>query len=108
MAAYDITLEVSNEAADWFKEEVGIPEGSGIRIKAKIYASSPINQGFGIAVDSEVPSKPIVKFEAPNGILFFIEDNDSWFFDGYGLKVELDKDLNEPKYIYLKDGKVVE
>ncbi|MGO4936669.1 HesB/YadR/YfhF family protein [Fundicoccus sp. Sow4_H7] len=104
---YQVDLEVTDKVAQWFKEEVGIPEGAGIRIKTKIYASSPINQSYGLAIDSDFPTKPIASVEAENGLVFFIEDNDGWFFNGYGLRVELDEELNEPKYVYLKDGEVL-
>ena len=47
-------LTVDEKAANWFKDEVGIREGAGIRIKAKIYGGSPVREGFGLAIDPEI------------------------------------------------------
>lgn len=97
-------LTVDEKAADWFKEEVGIREGAGIRIKAKIYGGSPVRDGFGLAIDPVEPMTPIASFTANNGVLFFIEDTDEWFFDEHDLTITLNDQLKEPRYIYSKDG----
>ena len=98
---------VKPEAAAWFKEEVGIKEGFGIRFKSKIYANSPIFEGFGIAMDVDQPMNTIAETVTENGVLFFIEENDEWYFSGYDLLVDYSEKYHEPKYIYLKDGKPV-
>lgn len=99
-----MNLTVDEKAAKWFKTEVGIREGAGIRIKAKIYGGSPVREGFGLAIDPIEPLSPVVSFKADNGVLFFIEDNDEWFFDGHDLLITLSDTYNEPHYIYSKDG----
>ncbi|MRI85406.1 hypothetical protein GIY09_05885 [Aerococcaceae bacterium WS4759] len=96
-------LTVDKQAAAWFKEEVGIREGAGIRIKAKIYGGSPVREGFGLAIDPIEPLNPIVTYKADNGVLFFVEDTDEWFFDGHDLNITLNEHA-EPHYVYLKDG----
>ena len=97
-------LTVDEKAANWFKEEMGIREGAGIRIKTKIYGGSPVRDGFGIAIDPIEPLTPIATFEADNGVFFFIEDTDEWFFDDHDLLITLNDKLNEPHYIYSKAG----
>ncbi|MBG9979707.1 hypothetical protein HZY91_01750 [Facklamia sp. DSM 111018] len=98
-------LAVDQAAANWFKEEVGLRKGAGIRFKTKIYSSSPLNKGFGLAIEPSEPSdQPIAEYTADNGIYFFIEENDLWFFDGHDLEVTLDEQGQEPYYHYLKDG----
>lgn len=97
-------LTVDEQAANWFKEEVGIREGAGIRLKAKIYGGSPVREGFGLAIDPTEPISPVATFEADNGVLFFVEDTDEWFFDEHDLLITLNKQLKEPYYIYSKDG----
>lgn len=101
-------LTVDTKAASWFKEEVGIPEGSGIRFKTKIYSNSPVREGFGISIESDQPTDQApVKYQADNGLVFFIEEDDLWFFDGHDLKVELNETLNEPHYKYYLDGEAI-
>lgn len=99
---------VKPKAAAWYQEEVGIKPGFGIRFKAKIYANSPINEGFGLAFDTDEPVQPISQTTTENGILFFVEENDEWFFNGHDLMVDYNEKLKEPRYIFLIDGKVVE
>lgn len=98
-------LIIEKKAAEWFKEEVGMAEGAGIRFKAKIYGSSPVNESFALQIEPSEPRNTIVEALAENGILFFIEKDDHWFFQGHDLVVSLDEESNEPIYIYRKDGK---
>ncbi|MGF3067380.1 HesB/YadR/YfhF family protein [Facklamia sp. P12950] len=104
IATKHMKLIVTNKAADWFKEEIGFSQGAGVRFKTKIYGSSPFDNGFGIAIDSVQPEDPLVTYQAPNGVLFFIEQDDEWFFDEYDLEVTLDERLCEPTYNYIKNG----
>lgn len=100
-------IVIEPKAAQWFKEEVGIREGYGIQFKSKIYGNSPINEGFGLSVDIDIPNHPATTTEE-NGILFFIEEEDTWFFGEHDLLVSYDETYQEPKYIYLKNGKPVQ
>lgn len=100
-------INVTTEAAKWFSENVGLPENqkdAGIRFKTMIYASSPVNPGFGLAIEPNLPEKPIAKFTTDEGLLFFVEESDAWFFNDHDLRVDFDAENGEPKYIYLKDG----
>lgn len=95
---------LEDKAVQWFEEEVGIPEGGGIRFKAKIYGSSPVNETFALQIEPTTPHSPVVEVESKNGLKFFIERDDEWFFQGHDLVVSFDEELEEPKYIYRKDG----
>lgn len=95
---------LEDKAVKWFEEEVGIPEGGGIRFKAKIYGSSPVNETFALQIEPTTPHSPVVEVESENGLSFFVEKDDEWFFQGHDLVVSFDDELNEPKYIYRKDG----
>ncbi|MBG9982025.1 hypothetical protein HZY86_02750 [Aerococcaceae bacterium DSM 111020] len=100
-------IEVTPEAAAWFDENVGIPvdqKDAGVRFKTMIYASSPVNPGFGLAIEPNSPKNPVAQYTTDQGLLFFIEESDEWFFEGHDLRVEFDAEKEEPKYIYLKDG----
>lgn len=99
-------LMISKECADWFNEEMGLRPGAGIRFKSKIYASSPINESFGLSIEAVEPDKPAVTYLAENGLLFFIEEEDEWFFDGHDLEVTLDSLKHEPHYRYYKNNQM--
>lgn len=100
-------LTVEQGAAEWYAEEVGLSPGSGIRLKTKIYASSPINEGFGLAIEPVEPQEPAVSHKSGNGVLVFIEPDDMWFFEGYDLNITLDERFEEPYYQYFKDGQAI-
>ena len=100
-------IDVTSEAAKWFQENVGLPENqqdAGVRFKIKIYASSPVNPGFGLAIEPNVPEDAVAEFRTDDGLLFFVERSDEWFFNGHDFRVDFDAENDEPKYIYLKDG----
>lgn len=94
-------ITIDKEAQKWFEDEVGIPEGEGIRFMSKIYGDSPIHDGFALAITVDKPKDPYA-ITIENGIPYFIAKNDEWFFDGYDLEVVLDEVLKEPKYLYHK------
>lgn len=96
-------LTVDAASVAWFKREVGLPEGSGVRFLVKVYGCSPVNSGFSLAMETNYPVEPTVTYEA-EGVLFYIEARDEWFFDNHDLSVVYNEKLQEPAYLYLKDG----
>lgn len=51
-----------------------------------------------MAVDQ--PEDALVKEEI-NGVLYFIEKNDEWFFSGYDLQVDFNAEKDEPIYTFV-------
>lgn len=100
-------ITVNKQAADWFKDNVGLTDDRGIRFKNKIYGGSPVNETFALVFEPNHPEEPAAEYRSENGILFFVEEGDLWFFNGHDLEVAYDEDLDEPKYIYLKDGQAI-
>lgn len=99
-----MNLIIEDKAVKWFEEEVGRPEGAGIRFKTMIYGSSPVQETFALQIEPAEPYAPIAEFKADSGLLFFIEKDDEWFFQDHDLIVSFNDELHEPKYIYRKDG----
>ncbi len=50
-----------------------------------------------MAVDT--PENPLQN-DTADGILFYADEADEWFFKGYDLQFDLDEKLNEPKYLF--------
>ena len=67
------------------------------RFFGKVYGKTEVHDGFSIGMSVEQPERPI-KEETIDGMLFFIEEADDWFFKGYDLVVDYDASLNEPTY----------
>jgi uncharacterized protein YneR len=90
-------LEVSKEAAQWFINEMYLEKGDSIKFFGKVYGEN----GFSFALDKVEPSRPEIEIEV-EGINFYIEKSDAWFFIDSDLIVTLDEKLKEPKYNYVK------
>ncbi|ALS35900.1 MULTISPECIES: HesB/YadR/YfhF family protein [Enterococcus] len=95
-------LTITPRAQQWFKEEVGVTSDSGIRFYGKIYGKTDVHEGFSIAMSVEAPDQPLVKEEI-DGITYFIEETDDWFFKGYDLLVDYDEEKDEPKYKFAEN-----
>ena len=99
-------LTVSKEALAWFEENIGIPKGAlpQVRFKSKIYGSSPLHETLALIFEINEPLNPIATYRGDNDWLFYIEEEDEWFFEGHDLKVSFDEKEDEPIFIYIKDG----
>ncbi|RLK62881.1 iron-sulfur cluster biosynthesis protein [Atopobacter sp. AH10] len=98
-------LSIAQEAVEFYKEEMGLVEGYGVRFLGKVYGTSPVHEGFSLAVVVDQAKDPVALIER-DGIPFFIESGDEWFFEDYDLSVEFDKECKEPIYHFLKDGEI--
>ncbi|MFZ7945599.1 HesB/YadR/YfhF family protein [Neobacillus sp. 19] len=93
-------INISNAAIKWFQEEVELKKGNKVRFYTQIYGSSPVQENFalGFTVDNE-PVDMSVKTEI-EGITFFIEGTDLWFFNGHDLHVDYNPQKDEVEYSY--------
>ncbi len=98
-------MTIDSKADKWFKENVGILPNYGIRFKPMLYGTSPIRETYALAFETNQAVGPIdVKLMSDNNILYYVEDDDVWFFDGYDLHIGYDDELDEPKYYYIKEN----
>lgn len=95
-------LEITPKAQEWFKEEISLAPGMGIRFYGKVYGKTDVHEGFSIGISAEQPVQPLLKEEV-DGITYYIEETDDWFFKGYDLTVDFDEKLEEPKYVFTKN-----
>nr|WP_093269612.1 HesB/YadR/YfhF family protein [Psychrobacillus sp. OK032] len=92
---------ISKDALTWFQDEMEATNGDTIRFYARYGGSSPIQQGFSLGMTKDKPVEPVVTV-TNEGILFFIEERDEWYFDGHDLYVDVDHQLDELAYSYKK------
>jgi uncharacterized protein YneR len=97
-------IVISKSALQWFKEEVELKIGDKVKFYPKVYGNSPVQEGFslGFTVDNE-PIDMITKFES-EGILFYIEERDLWFFNDHDLQVSYNEEKDEVEYSYTKSA----
>lgn len=90
-------LTITPKAQEWFKRELELAEGQGIKFYGKVYGKTQVHDGFSVGMSVDIPESPLIE-ENANGMMFFVEEADEWFFKGYDLVVDYDAELDEPKY----------
>lgn len=90
-------IHISNEAADWYKDELVLKSGDFVRFFARYGGFSTVQQGFSLGLSNEKPEDVGVKQEV-NGITYFIEDRDLWYFDENDLYVDFNAKYLEPEF----------
>ena len=92
---------LKEEALAWFKDEMDVEQGDAVRFFARYGGSSPLHEGFSLGVTVVQPDEASVSIEK-DGVLYYIESRDEWFFDNHDLIVGFDENLQEPAYEYKK------
>ncbi|HWI48179.1 MAG TPA: hypothetical protein VNU45_08175, partial [Rummeliibacillus sp.] len=73
-------IVITNQALQWFSDEMEVQPGDTIRFYARYGGSNPFHEGYSLGMSKDEPMNPsvIAKHE---GVTFFIEDDDVWFFN---------------------------
>ncbi|TXL67781.1 hypothetical protein FHP05_01820 [Cerasibacillus terrae] len=93
-----MNIQVNNMAAKWYKEELDMENSSFLRYFVR-YGGKGHIPGFSLGIKQESPEYIHTSVKV-NGITFFIEESDKWYFDGVDLLVDFDTKLNEPVFTY--------
>lgn len=93
-------LTVTEQAAQWYKDELDITDGTHIRFYVRYGGIGGIVPGFSLGVNTDKPQTIYTSTESEN-ITFYVEDTDSWYFDGKeSLNVDIDEKSLEPIFSY--------
>jgi uncharacterized protein YneR len=93
-------IKISDQAAEWYVEEMDIKEGSFVRFFARYGGCSTVQKGFSLGISLEEPEAGIGAEIKKNGITYYILEKDLWYFDGHDLEVEFNQNAGEPEYLY--------
>lgn len=94
-----MNLIISDEAAAWYIDEMNLQTGDTVRFFARYGGCSTVQSGFSLGVNKDNPISPATATQK-NGITFYIEENDVWYFDGHDLSVTINERFGEPEYQY--------
>ncbi|WML54673.1 HesB/YadR/YfhF family protein [Neobacillus sp. PS3-12] len=94
-------IEISQQALKWFKDELEVKKGDHLRFFAKIYGNSSVQPGYALGFSIDDPIDIAVQTEL-DGIVFFVEETDLWFFDSHDLHVEYNEKIDEIEFNYIK------
>jgi len=93
-------IEVTREAAKWYKDELDLSASAHIRLFPRYGGVGGLIPGFSLGINLDLPEQIHASTDV-EGITFFIEHKDAWYFqDKDHLKIDLNDELNEPEFIY--------
>lgn len=92
-------IVVSDKAAAWYKDEMLLNEGDYVRFFARYGGCSTVQQGFSLGISNEKPVNSAVSTEK-DGIRYYIEEKDLWYFDNNDLYANFNEAAQEPEYHY--------
>ncbi|MEK3734672.1 MULTISPECIES: HesB/YadR/YfhF family protein [Paenibacillus] len=98
-------IEVTNEAARWYKKELELERGKAIRFFPRYSSGGGLHPGFSLGISVEEPVSPGLTEQAED-LLFFMEEHDLWYLEGYKLSVKYVESQDDISYIYEKEGAV--
>lgn len=96
-----MNIQITDEALQWFKEEMEVSKGDEIRFYARYGGSSPFHEGFSLGMNRETSHEIGLATEI-DGVTFYIEQADLWFFNDHTLVVSVDEQLDELTYDYVQ------
>jgi len=96
---------IDREAREWLKQEVSLSEGDFVRFQIRYEEderNSPLQPGYSIRLALfEEPKEPCGITEV-DGIVFFVEQSDQWYFQDHDLLVSYNKIQDDIVYHYTK------
>ncbi|MDV6377079.1 HesB/YadR/YfhF family protein [Sporosarcina sp. GW1-11] len=82
-----MNIKVSEKAIHWFQDEMETASGDYVKFFARYGGSSPLHEGFSIGITKEIPDE-IAAETVIDGVHFYVEARDLWFFDAHDLHVD--------------------
>lgn len=93
-------LQINERAATWYEEELEMDANSCLRFFVR-YGGAGNVPGFSLAIKQDEPHQPHASVQV-NGITYYVEESDAWYFEDKDLIVNFNEKLNEPVFIYEK------
>lgn len=92
-------LLITDSALEWYKREMELSAGDFVRFYARYGGDSNIQAGFSLGMAVEKPKNPIIQV-MNDGIAFYVEQEDEWYFDNLNLTVTYNDKSNEIEFKY--------
>ncbi|GEN87452.1 hypothetical protein MKY30_19870 [Oceanobacillus sp. FSL W8-0428] len=92
-------IKVSEQVAKWYKEELALENEKNVRFFPRYGGVGGRIAGFSLGIKAEAPKNETASTTV-EGIHFFVEESDDWYFEGANLSVSYDESKKEPKIEY--------
>jgi uncharacterized protein YneR len=96
-----MNIHITNEAVAWYKRELSLKNGDYVRFFARYGGCSTVQSGFSLGISTDEPID-IGTQTMVDGIVFYIEEKDVWFFDDHDLTIDYQETYEEPIFQYKK------
>ena len=90
-------IKMSDQVFQWYKDELSLTEGDFIRFYVRYGGFNSFIKGYSLGIDKETPEQLNTRIEK-DGLTFFIDDSDTWYFDEKDLAIEFNEQLGEPEF----------
>ncbi|RKQ30514.1 HesB/YadR/YfhF family protein [Oceanobacillus halophilus] len=95
-------LTISENANNWFKNELELHQGDAVRFSGKLYGKTEVHDNFSVGLRIDQPQDVLVE-QTIDGVTYFIEKFDDWFFNGYDFNIEYDNQNNDIIYRFIEN-----
>lgn len=96
-----MNIQVSKEAAEWYQHEMDLKQGDFVRFFVRYGGFSTVQKGFSLGISTDHPEDLAAK-AVVNGVTFYVEEKDEWYFDGHDLSVSYNAQASEPEFHFQK------
>ncbi|MFB5662151.1 HesB/YadR/YfhF family protein [Alteribacillus sp. HJP-4] len=94
-----MNITVTQPAIKWFQEEMNASNGDAIRFFARYGGHSQIQSGFSLGLSKTKPAEIGASADI-EGITFFVEEKDLWYFKDHHLHVKYSRKSKEIEFDY--------
>ncbi|RFB14996.1 HesB/YadR/YfhF family protein [Bacillus sp. HNG] len=95
-------MTISDAALKWFKEDISVKKGDSVRFYPMFYGTSPVQEKYSLAFSTHDEPIQIHTSQSVDEVMFYVEEDDIWFFNGHNLIVDYNPDKDELEYQYPK------
>ena len=89
-------ITMTPQASEWFRTEMHLHPGNGIKLFGKGYGETNAHQGFSQGIGRcDRPVDSVVD-QVIDGIHYYIQAFDYWFFNGLDVAIDYDAQIDGP------------
>ena len=95
-----MNFEVTKEAAEWYKDEMGLAQGDYVQFYVQLYGGIPTgyqNYSLGVSIGKE---GNLATKDEVEGITFYFNEDNVWILEEIDMKVTIEND--ELEFIFSK------
>lgn len=93
-----VKILITEEAFQWFKDEFDLEKDDYMRIFVRYGGCGSFQQGFSLGVIKDSPKQAATTLLV-NGVTFFVEEEDLWYFENKNIKLDFNKAMKEIEFV---------